>query len=379
MSGELSVAVLGAGGTIARAIVRDLAESPEVSELVLLDVDGERAAQVAAQHGGGRARAAAVDARDGLAAALAGCGVLVNAASYRLNLVAMQAALEAGCDYLDLGGLYWMTARQLELHERFERAGRLAVLGMGSSPGKTNLMAVRGVRELGGCVGPTAANAGVRELGDERVEEIRVAAAGRDPEPTQRLRAPYALRTLLDELEMAPVVLDEGVPRELAPLAPGGTVRFPEPIGDVTTIHTLHSELRTFGSSFGVRRASFRLSLAPELLQRLQALRGAAELEVAAAQAAAAPPSARALSAHVVEVRAAGGRAVRVSALTRPMEQWQLGGGVVSTAAPAAALVRLLARGRIDVVGVHPPETCVDPDDLFPELERRGCRFEVTA
>jgi hypothetical protein len=25
-----------------------------------------------------------------------------------------------------------------------------------------------------------------------------------------------------------------------------------------------------------------------------------------------------------------------------------------------------------------PPERCIDPDDLFPELERRGVRFEVS-
>lgn len=365
MSGCLDVAVLGAGGIVARAIVRDLAESPEVGELRLLDVDGERAAQVAVEHGCGRARALAVDARlpSGLFPALAGCRVLVNAASYRLNLHAMEAALAAGCDYLDLGGLYWMTAQQLELHERFAQAGRLAVLGMGSSPGKTNVMAARGVRELGG----------------EHVREIRVAAAGRDPEPTALLRAPYALQTLLDELSMKPVVLDEGVPRELAPLAPGGIVRFPEPIGEVTTIHALHSELRTFGPSFGVRRASFRLSLPPALQRRLEALRGAADEAIAEAQAAAAPPSAQTVSAHVVEVIGAGGRAVRVSAVTPPMQSWGLGGGIVSTAAPAAALVRLLARGRVDATGVLPPESCVDPDDLFPQLERRGCRFEVTA
>jgi saccharopine dehydrogenase (NAD+, L-lysine-forming) len=359
----VKVAVLGAGGIIARAIVRDLAESAEVGEIVALDLDGARAQRVATEQGAGRARAQAVDARDGLVPALAGCDVLVNAASYRLNLLAMEAALEAGCDYADLGGLYWMTARQLELHDRFARAGRLAVLGMGSSPGKTNVMAARGVRELG----------------DEPAAEIRVAAAGRDPEPTELLRAPYALQTLLDELSMNPVVLDDGRPRELAPLHDGGSVRFPEPIGEVATIHTLHSELQTFGTSFGLQRASFRLSLTPELLARLEALRGAAAEEVAAAQAAAAAPSARAISGHVVEVVGSGGRAVRVSALTSPMQDWALGGGIVSTAAPAAALVRLLAQGRVRRVGVHPPERCVDPDDLFPELERRGCRFEVTS
>ena len=39
--------VLGAGGTIGPAIARDLARSDEVDELLLLDLDGDRAAAVA--------------------------------------------------------------------------------------------------------------------------------------------------------------------------------------------------------------------------------------------------------------------------------------------------------------------------------------------
>ena len=68
--------------------------------------------------------------------------------------------------------------------------------------------------------------------------------------------------------------------------------------------------------------------------------------------------------------------------MTTPVEQWGLGGGVVSTGAPAAAAVRLLARGRIEARGALPPERCVDPDDLFPELETprhrasRSCRID---
>ena len=62
-----------------------------------------------------------------------------------------------------------------------------------------------------------------------------------------------------------------------------------------------------------------------------------------------------------------------------PAEAWGLGGGVVSTGAPAAAAVRLLARGRIDARGAQPPERCIAPDDLFPELELRGCEFRVEA
>jgi lysine 6-dehydrogenase len=148
------VAVLGAGGTIGPAIVRDLVESGEVDALRALDLDGARAEAVAAAHGGGRTEARAVDAGDAeaLARALEGADVLVNAASYRINLAAMDAALAAGCHYVDLGGLYHVTTQQLERDTDFAAADLLAVLGAGAGPGKTNAMAMLGAREVGGDV-----------------------------------------------------------------------------------------------------------------------------------------------------------------------------------------------------------------------------------
>src|ERR1700676_3668013 len=92
-SSSMSVAVLGAAGTIAPAIVRDLAESEEVARMLLLDLDGSRAGAVAESHGGGKSTARAVDARavGELAAELKDVDVLVNTASYRVNLDAMHA------------------------------------------------------------------------------------------------------------------------------------------------------------------------------------------------------------------------------------------------------------------------------------------------
>lgn len=355
----MRVAVLGAGGIIAPAIVRDLAESEEASDLLLLDLDADRAQAVARTHGGTKSRAAAVDARSGLSAALDGVDVLVNSASYRVNLDAMRACLEAGCHYVDLGGLYWLTGEQMELSPRFEAAGLTAILGMGSSPGKTNVMAVRAVEELGAAP-----------------ERIEVIAAGRDLDPPDGPSYPYAPRTLVDELTMAPMALRSGEPAELEPLQDGGAVDFPEPIGRGDTIYTLHSEVRTFGQSFGCAECSFRLSLAPAVLERMRGLVQASDEEIEAAARAAVPASGRTVSVHVIEAHAAGS-AVTVTAVTRPMEDWGLGGGIVSTAAPAAAAVRLLARGRIERRGAMPPERCVSPQDLFPELERRSCTFEV--
>jgi len=377
----MRVAVLGAGGTIAPAIVRDLAESDEVSGLLLLDIDEARAEHVASRYGGRKARAtfadarASADASASLARALEGCDLLVNSASYRVNLDAMTASLEAGCHYLDLGGLYWMTGRQFELGARFEGAGLLALLGIGSAPGKTNLMALRAVRELQGPDDPAAP--GVADEEATGIDSVLVSAAGRDLDPPPGFSVPYALQTLLDELTLPPVVLRDGAPEEVEPLGSGGTVDFGEPLGAAETIHTLHSELRTFGDSFGCREASFRLSLSPDLLSTLRKLTEAPEAEIRRIASEAVPPSGKTVSVHLVEA-SGGGRTVRVRAVTEPMDAWSLGGGIVSTAAPAAAAVRLLARGRIKARGAAPPERCIEPAEMFSELERRGCRFEVT-
>jgi saccharopine dehydrogenase (NAD+, L-lysine-forming) len=365
----VTVAVLGAAGTIAPAIVHDLAQSDEVARLALLDLDGDKAAGVAQAHGAGKATAAAIDARDvrSLAAAIDEADVLLNTASYRINLEAMRACLEAGCHYIDLGGLYWMTRRQLELGPEFERAGQLAVLGIGSSPGKTNLMAAEAVARL------EAAQA-------EGIETIEVMAAGRDPAAPAdgRLRPPYAIQTLLDELTLEPVVLRGGRAEQIAPLSDGGIVDYGEPIGRAETIYTLHSELATFGESFGCQNASFRLSLTPALLQRLRDLADDATPDaVAVATREAASPSDQTVSIHLVTVRAVDGELVATRAVTRP--HFGLGGSVVSTATPAAACVRLFARGALTATGALPPERCIDPPLMFAELEARGCTFSFTS
>jgi saccharopine dehydrogenase-like NADP-dependent oxidoreductase len=222
-------------------------------------------------------------------------------------------------------------------------------------------MAVRALRELGASA-------------KGRVDSIEVAAAGRDlgGGSDGRLRLPYALQTLLDELTLEPEVLRDGEPAQVPPLSDGGIVDFGEPIGESETIYTLHSELATFGESFGCQAASFRLSLSGPLLDQLRALVVASPEEVAAAAREAAPQSSETVSVHVVKVSTAD-REVTVRAVTRPHDG--VGGSVNSTAAPAAAAVRLLAHGSIGGAGVHPPERCIDPDALFPELEARGCTF----
>jgi hypothetical protein len=86
-----------------RAVVYDLARAGQ--PVRILDSDRTAARRVARRYGGpacsvGKADAAAPAA---LARALSGAGLVVNCAPYRMNLAAMDAALRAGCHYVDLG------------------------------------------------------------------------------------------------------------------------------------------------------------------------------------------------------------------------------------------------------------------------------------
>jgi saccharopine dehydrogenase (NAD+, L-lysine-forming) len=359
------IAVLGAGGIIAPAIVRDLSASSGIEGLTLLDLDSARARAVAERHGGGIATAASVDARDRQALTLAveDHGLLLNAASYRCNLEAMDAALAVGANYIDLGGLYHLTVRQLGLHEAFQAAGLVAILGCGAGPGKTNVMAARAARELG------------------VVDKVRCASAGYDEAPPEGLAVPYALQTLLDELTEPPVVVRDGATVALEPLTGGGTIVFPPPIGERATIHTLHSEVATLPASLGAAACDFRLALAPAVES---ALRDVVARGTAAPEVDTVPASDRTWSAQHVAVRGrrkddGAPATVTVTALTGPHEAWGLGGGIVSTATVASATARLLARGALGpVAGVLPPEQVLTPELLFPELEARGCVFTMS-
>lgn len=348
----MRVAVLGAAGLMGRAIALDLAESPGIAQVVELDRVRSRA---------NGQDIAAVDAADRqqLTLALEGVDLLVNAADYRVNLPAMDAALAARCSYVDLGGLYHVTAQQLALHPAFEEAGLLAVLGCGAGPGKTNVMAAWAAE------------------GMSAVTAVRCASAGHDAEPPPGVSLPYSLRTLLDELVEPPMALRGGEPVALAPLADGGVVAFPEPVGPRGSLFTLHSEVLTLGASLGAADVDFRLSLAPRVERSLR------QIALGAPAPPIAPPSAQTYSAQVVEVTGERGGApvtVTATALTPPHAAWGIGGGVLSTASVAAAVARLLGRGELQgafgpLTGVHPPERALRHETLFPELESRGTIF----
>ena len=160
----------------------------------------------------------------------------------------MEAALEAGCHYVDLGGLFHTTRRQLRLDREFRRAGLLAVLGMGSAPGITNVMARLARRPAGWRAGRSGSTT----------------AAPTSPATTRPLAFGFTPDTVLDELSLPPMVFTRGRFEAVPPVSLGEDFDFD--LGTQRVHASLHSEVATLPLTYrakGIRECSFKIAYDP--------------------------------------------------------------------------------------------------------------------
>lgn len=386
-----------------RITVRALAEDARVSQVIVGDVQAEAAERAVAALRAGRekCRVVACDVRDHAATArlLEGADAVLNATDYTFNLDVMQAALAAHVHYADLGGLFHMTRRQYELDAAFREAGIAAVLGIGSTPGITNLLARVAVDAL------------------DRVERLDVRIGCGDTRPAEaRFVPPYSIRTIFDECTLAPMVYADGAWSEAAPMSGVEDIAFPAPVGQAAAMYTLHSEVALFPVSFGergLRHASFKIAFPPAFLAQLKLLvdlgLGATEpieargprrgttarvaprevmvaLLAAQQRAANAEPSepSEPSDCDVLRVIAEGerdGAPMRLveEMVVGPYQPWMAGAGDVDTGVPLAIAGILLASGAARQTGAHGAELIFDPLAFLRELERYGMRATETA
>lgn len=145
----MRVVVLGGAGGMGRTAVRVAVDLDFVREVVVADRHLAGAEEVAARHRP-KARALHVDVRDprALATLLDGADVVMNASGpfFELGAPVLEAVIAAGAHYLDICDDWEPTLEMLALDARAKARGVTAILGMGASPGLTNLLAVAAAR-----------------------------------------------------------------------------------------------------------------------------------------------------------------------------------------------------------------------------------------
>src|SRR5438128_8425229 len=355
-------AVLGGAGAIGRIIVRDLFESSSKYSILIADFDGESARSLARSYRSGRVSYTRADARNpsGLAAVLRGYSVVINCTRHQFNLNVMRAALQARVAYLDLGGLFVWTCRQLRLRRRFAEAGITAVIGMGCAPGLTNVMAGAAATKL------------------ERIDSIRIRVGGIDfSERRGDFAFPYSAETIIEELTLPAWKWSRGRFVQRPPRSGWESIDFGSPVGHMWVVTTRHSEIATLPLRLqdkGLRYADFKVRFdrlfVREVMKRLRA-----GWKVRDFQALPAPRSAP-NDYEVTRVIVRGDRhEILMDCLTGSNSKWHASAGDIDTACPASIVAQMIAAGRIRKPGVWAPEDLVPADLLFQECRKREMEF----
>src|SRR3984893_3852336 len=142
--------VLGGAGAMGRVTVRTLTEYEDVEQITIADYNEERAREVAAALNSSKIQVKQIDVNDSerLPQLLRGADVVLSAVEYVYNLPVLRACIQEKVHYADLGGLFHMTRKLMDLSEEAEAAGITAIVGMGGTPGVTNLLARAAVDQL---------------------------------------------------------------------------------------------------------------------------------------------------------------------------------------------------------------------------------------
>jgi len=380
--------LLGAGMQ-GQAGAYDLARFGEAEEVLLADLDLERAERVAERVNqlirGPLVRPLRVDVRDrrGLIAALKGCDAALSAVPYRFNLEVTEAALAARTGLCDLGGDTEIVLKQMELDPRAKEVQIAIVPDCGLAPGMANVLATYAISRV------------------EQPVEVRIWCGGlpQRPKPPLGYKLVFNIEGLTKEYCGKTYLLRGGRVVEVEALTELEEVEFPPPVGRCEAF------LTSGGSSTAPWTFAGRLKVYeyktvryPGHCEKIRLLRELGLLEPEPVQVgevrARARVSPRELFHVIVPPRISfpedpdlvilrvscrgeeGGRPVEVQLELMDFYDERTGFSAMerTTAFSAAIVVGMIARGELEP-GVAPMERAVPPEPFISQLLWRG--FEL--
>jgi saccharopine dehydrogenase-like NADP-dependent oxidoreductase len=384
----MRITVLGGAGKMGCIAVQDLVNDPRVKQVVIADFNVDQAKTVANYLDSTKIVIRSVDLNNHnqLINILADTDVCLNATVYYTNLNVMEACIEAGTHYTDMGGLFFTTRKQLDLHEKFENSKISAILGMGSAPGIPNIQARYAADRL------------------DTIEYIKI-YDGIKPPATDDPKFTYAVPTILDELTMEPMVFENGDFFAREPLSDFEDYWFSKPIGLLPMHLSLHSEVATLPVSYmnkGIKECFFKINYWGMSKQVVEKVRVLAEFGFSSNESTSI--NGNEIVPRDLMVKLLGDYVPPITDFLAPPKNqppdwvkeivtetkgtrdgkeftYRLGtltckGALPTGVAPAVAAI-WLAEGRI-APGVYPPELVIDPVPFFDELKTRQIYTHVT-
>jgi saccharopine dehydrogenase (NAD+, L-lysine-forming) len=270
----MRILLVGAGG-VGSAIAKIAARRSFFEAMVVADYDPVRARDAVAGTGPDpRFTAARVDASDrsAVTALLAEhrCDVLLNATDPRFVMPLFDAAFTAGVDYLDMAmslsrphpdrpyqecGVK-LGDEQFDRSADWERAGRLALGGVGVEPGLSDVFARYAADEL-----------------FDEIEEIGVRDGANLTVDGYDFAPSFSIWTTIEECLNPPVVWEKDRGWfTTEPFSEPEVFDFPEGIGPVECVNVEHEEVLLIPRWVGAERVTFKYGLGDEFIDVLKTL-----------------------------------------------------------------------------------------------------------
>ena len=380
----MKVLALGGSGGMGRFAVETCMEFENISKVIVADINEEAA--IAFSHSmNQKVSGLGLDVTDlnALKKAMEGADVVINTVGpfFKYGPPILEAAIETGCHYLDINDDWEPTIEMLKFHKKAEDGNSTAILGMGASPGLTNMLGAAAIQEL------------------DEVETLYTGWTmdGAAPEEeSSQSGVNAAMIHAVQQMTGKVRVHNDGEPKMVKPLKQV-TVDFPG-FGEFKTHIFGHPEAITFphhfpslknsmnlahGSGFGILKWIMRLvdwnilsvEKAAGIVQDLSSsIRE--DLETKGVETGIdmvrnsldEPPSLYALAIGNKNGQTAScGTTFRASDLISMGE---------ATGIPLACGLKLLIDGKITKFGVFAPEGAIDPNDFFKELYEISDLFE---
>lgn len=252
----MKVAVFGGAGDMGSRAVRDLARQPQVTKLTIADVNLSGAQKLAEElrpvMGAREIQAVAVDANHPatLVQAMRGHDVVASAVGpfYRYEKTMVEAALEAGVNYVSICDDYDAAQQVLALDSQARSRGLKVLTGLGWTPGLSNVLARKGANEL------------------DEVDEINVYWAGSSADSKGFAVVLHTIHIFTGQVPS----FQEGKEIKVAAGSGRRRVQFLPPLGEVSMFHLGHPEPVTIPRFIpGVKTVTLMGGLTEEFLNNL--------------------------------------------------------------------------------------------------------------
>jgi saccharopine dehydrogenase-like NADP-dependent oxidoreductase len=369
--------VLGGAGAVCKETTRDLAEYSEYDEIVVADFNIKAATELVDDIGDKRLTPLYFDAEDygSMLKLFPGFDVVINGLPWKYDLPVTKACVEVGVSGLDVS----TEEDQWSYDETAKGKDIVFVPGVGATPGITNAMAKRAADRM------------------DEVDDIQINfAAFRCPAP-----APGLLITFLWEFHPdteSRVYYEDGEFIWVGPFEGLKTVNFPGPIGEQEVCYIPHPETRTMPKSLGAKKVSVQGCFPPHAMRigkvmldwglysdEKVSIRGmeASPFDIMFDLLMEMPETKETpLWAYGLVVDVYGksnGKKVKHTLWSThpPQEEW--GGSAAyykNIAIPLSVGAQMITAGDVTAKGIVPPESALDPDLFFAELDKRGIKIE---